>query len=144
MNPVPSYGGNVCCTGNAVNGGAFDQRKMEERPDILVYTSEPFKEGVEASGPIDVTLYVSSDAKDTDFTVKLIDVQPDGTAYNLDETIQRAALSRRLRQAAGLDGARQSLQGDAAAHDHEQLISRPATASGSKFPAAISRASTGT
>ena len=38
MNPVPSYGGNVCCTGNAVTGGAFDQRKMEERPDILVYT----------------------------------------------------------------------------------------------------------
>ncbi len=90
MDPVPSYGGNVCCTGNAVNGGAFDQRKMEARPDILVYTSEPFTEGVEASGPIDVTLYVSSDAKDTDFTVKLIDVYPDGTAFNLDETIQRA------------------------------------------------------
>jgi len=89
MNPVPSYGGNVCCTGNAVTGGAFDQRKMEERPDILVYTSEPLPEGIEASGPIEVTLYVSSDAKDTDFTVKLIDVYPDGTAYNLDETIQR-------------------------------------------------------
>jgi putative CocE/NonD family hydrolase len=89
MNPVSSYGGNVCCTGNAVTGGAFDQRKMEERPDILVYTSEPLKEGVEASGPIDVTLFVSSDAKDTDFTVKVIDVYPDGTAYNLDETIQR-------------------------------------------------------
>ena len=41
MNPVPSYGGNVCCTGNAVHGGAFDQRKMEERPDILVYSTEP-------------------------------------------------------------------------------------------------------
>jgi putative CocE/NonD family hydrolase len=88
--PVSSYGGNVCCTGNAVTGGAFDQRKMEARPDILVYTSEPLKESVEASGPIDVTLFVSSDAKDTDFTVKLIDVYPDGTAYNLDETIQRA------------------------------------------------------
>jgi uncharacterized protein len=90
MDPVPSYGGNVCCTGNAVNGGAFDQRKMEERSDILVYTSEPLKDGIEASGPIEVNLYVGSDAKDTDFTVKLIDVQPDGTAYNLDETIQRA------------------------------------------------------
>lgn len=89
MNPVPSYGGNVCCTGNAVSGGAFDQRKMEERPDILVYSTEPLKEGVEVSGPIEVTLYVSSDAKDTDFTVKLIDVYPDGRAYNLDETIQR-------------------------------------------------------
>jgi putative CocE/NonD family hydrolase len=89
MKPVSSYGGNVCCTGNAVAGGAFDQRKMEERADILVYSTEPLKEGIEVSGPIEVTLYVSSDAKDTDFTVKLIDVYPDGRAYNLDETIQR-------------------------------------------------------
>ena len=89
MHPVPSYGGNVCCTGNAVQGGAFDQREMEQRPDILVYTSDPLREAMEVSGPIDATLYVSSDAKDTDFTVKLIDVYPDGRAYNLDETIQR-------------------------------------------------------
>jgi putative CocE/NonD family hydrolase len=89
MDPVPSYGGNVCCTGNAVTGGAFDQRKMEARPDVLVYTSEPLPQGMEASGPIEVTLFVSSDVKDTDVTVKLIDVLPDGTAYNLDETIQR-------------------------------------------------------
>ena len=89
MAPVPSYGGNVCCTGNAVQGGAFDQRKMELRPDILVYSTEPLAEGMEVSGPIETTLYVSSDARDTDFTVKLIDVYPDGTAYNLDETIQR-------------------------------------------------------
>jgi putative CocE/NonD family hydrolase len=89
MNPVPSYGGNVCCTGNAVTGGAFDQRKMESRQDILVYTSEPLAEGMVVSGPIEPTIYVSSDAKDTDITVKVIDVYPDGTAYNLDETIQR-------------------------------------------------------
>lgn len=90
MNPVTSHGGNVCCTGNAVQGGAFDQREMEAREDILVYTSEPFENGVEVTGTIGLTLHVSSDAKDTDFTVKLIDVYPDGTAYNLDETIQRA------------------------------------------------------
>jgi len=89
MAPVPSYGGNVCCTGNAVQGGAWDQQKMETRPEILVYSTDPLKEGVEVSGPIEVTLYVSSDAKDTDFTAKLIDVYPDGRAYNLDETIQR-------------------------------------------------------
>ena len=89
MDPVPSYGGNVCCTGNAITAGAFDQRKNESRPDVLVYSTEPLKEGLELSGPIEVTLYVSSDAKDTDFTVKLIDVYPDGRAYNLDETIQR-------------------------------------------------------
>lgn len=89
MNPVPSYGGNVCCTGNAITAGSFDQRKMESRHDILVYTSEPFAGGLELSGPITPTLYVSSDAKDTDFTVKVLDVYPDGRAYNLDETIQR-------------------------------------------------------
>ncbi|WP_054557628.1 CocE/NonD family hydrolase [Croceitalea dokdonensis] len=90
MNPVTSYGGNVCCTGNAVEGGAFDQQLMEEREDILVYTTEPLEEGTEVTGFIAATLYVSSDAKDTDFTIKLIDVYPDGRAYNLDETIQRA------------------------------------------------------
>ena len=89
MNPVLSYGGNVCCTGSAVTAGAFDQRRMEAREDILVYTSDAFKEGTEVSGPMTPTLYVSSDAKDTDFTVKVLDVYPDGRAYNLDESIQR-------------------------------------------------------
>ncbi|MGI8543438.1 MAG: CocE/NonD family hydrolase [Aridibacter sp.] len=89
MNPVPSYGGNVCCTGNAVQGGSFDQTKMEQRNDILVYSTDVLKEGIELTGNIDITLYVSSDAKDTDFTVKLIDVDEQGRAYNLDETIQR-------------------------------------------------------
>src|SRR5258708_25792195 len=56
MDPVPSFGGNVCCTGNAVTGGAFDQRKMEARPDILVYSSEPLKYGIALSGPIDAPL----------------------------------------------------------------------------------------
>lgn len=88
-NPVSSYGGNVCCTGNAVTGGAFDQSEMELREDILVYTSEPLPAGMEVSGFIESTLYLSSDVKDTDVTIKLIDVYPDGKAYNLDETIQR-------------------------------------------------------
>lgn len=89
MDPVTSLGGNVCCTGGAIQSGSYDQREREERQDILVYTTTPLDEPVEVSGTIEITLYVSSDAKDTDFTVKLIDVYPDGTAYNLDETIQR-------------------------------------------------------
>jgi hypothetical protein len=89
MKPVPSVGGNVCCTGTAITAGSFDQRQNESREDVLVYTSEPFKDGLELSGPIVPTLYVSSDAKDTDFTVKVLDVYPDGRAYNLDESIQR-------------------------------------------------------
>jgi putative CocE/NonD family hydrolase len=89
MNPVNSLGGNVCCTGNAVQGGSFDQAQMELRNDILVYSSEPLAEGVEISGFIESTLFVSSTGLDTDVTIKLIDVYPDGKAYNLDETIQR-------------------------------------------------------
>ncbi|MHB8389574.1 MAG: CocE/NonD family hydrolase [Acidobacteriaceae bacterium] len=89
MNPVPSHGGNVCCEGSADEPGAVDLRQMETRRDILVYTSAPFQQGIEISGPIQVTLYVSSDVKDTDFTVKVVDVDPNGPAYNLDENIQR-------------------------------------------------------
>jgi putative CocE/NonD family hydrolase len=90
MDPVVSYGGNVCCIGGAIDAGSFDQQEVERaRQDLLVYTTEPFEEGVEVSGTIGITLYVSSDARDTDFTVKLLDVYPDGRAYNLDETIQR-------------------------------------------------------
>jgi putative CocE/NonD family hydrolase len=90
MDPVLSHGGNVCCTGGAIQAGSFDQQEIEAaRQDILVYTTEPFDEGLEVSGTIGITLYVSSDARDTDITVKLLDVYPDGRAYNLDETIQR-------------------------------------------------------
>jgi putative CocE/NonD family hydrolase len=89
MKPVMSHGGNVCCQGNALAGGALDQQETELRNDVLVYTTEPLKEGMELSGPIEATIYLSSDRKDTDVTVKVIDVYPDGKAYNLDETIQR-------------------------------------------------------
>ncbi|HTV60323.1 MAG TPA: CocE/NonD family hydrolase [Verrucomicrobiae bacterium] len=89
MNPVPTHGGGFCCMGGDYKPGALDQRAEEARNDVLVYSTSPLKEGVEVSGPIEVTLYVSSDAKDTDFTVRLIDVLPDGTAYNIEDNIQR-------------------------------------------------------
>ena len=90
MDPVVSYGGNVCCIGGAIDAGSFDQSDIEaERDDILVYTTEPFTEATEVSGTVEITLYLSSDVKDTDLTVKLLDVYPDGRAFNLDETIQR-------------------------------------------------------
>jgi putative CocE/NonD family hydrolase len=88
--PVPSLGGGICCIGGAVEGGAFDQRANEARADVLVYTSEPLEEALEVSGSVAVTLFVSSDARDTDFTAKLVDVHPDGRAFNLDETVLRA------------------------------------------------------
>jgi putative CocE/NonD family hydrolase len=90
MNPVLTHGGGFCCMGADYHAGALDQRGEEAREDVLVYSMGPLKDGMEVTGPIDVTLYVSSDAKDTDFTVRLVDVSPDGTAYNLDDNIQRA------------------------------------------------------
>ncbi len=90
MNPVPSLGGGVCCNGGASDGGSFDQRAIEARADVLVFSSEPLEKNVQVTGSVWPTLFVSSDAKDTDFTVKLVDVYPDGTAYNVDDTIFRA------------------------------------------------------
>lgn len=90
MKPVPSLGGNTCCLGDALKPGSFDQRAIEARQDVLVYTTKPLEEDLEVTGSIETVLYVSSDARDTDFTVKLLDVEPDGTAWNLDESIQRA------------------------------------------------------
>jgi hypothetical protein len=90
MNPVPALGGGVCCNQDAALGGSYDQRAIEARADVLVYSSEPLEQPTEVSGSIRATLYVSSDVKDTDFTVKLVDVYPDGTAYNVDDTVFRA------------------------------------------------------
>ena len=90
MNPVDTLGGNDCCNGGLSVAGALDQRKIEARQDVLVYSSEPLADDVDVSGFVDTVLQVSSDAKDTDFTVKLVDVLPDGTAYILGDTILRA------------------------------------------------------
>jgi putative CocE/NonD family hydrolase len=90
MNPVQTIGGGDCCNGGTVIPGAFDQRAIEARADVLVYTSEPLEEPLEVSGFVDAVLSVSSDARDTDFTIKLVDVLPDGTAYIVDDTILRA------------------------------------------------------
>lgn len=67
-----------------------DQRDIESRHDVLVYTSEPLAAPVEVTGPVTATLWVSSSARDTDFTVKLVDVFPDGTARLLTDGILRA------------------------------------------------------
>ena len=85
--PVPTRGG--CCMGPRDNFGAVDQSSVEDRQDVLVYQTPVLDQAIEASGPVTATLYVSSSAKDTDFTFKLVDVYPDGKAYNLTENIQR-------------------------------------------------------
>jgi putative CocE/NonD family hydrolase len=70
--------------------GSYDQSTLEMRNDILVYTSPVLEQDLTVAGFIEVDLYVSSDARDTDFTLKLIDVDPSGAAYNLDVNIFRA------------------------------------------------------
>jgi hypothetical protein len=70
--------------------GAVDQRPVEIRNDVLVYSTPPFNEDFEVTGPVSVDLYVSSSAVDTDFTGKLVDVWPNGFAQNLTEGILRA------------------------------------------------------
>ena len=88
-NPVPSTGG-PRGTSWGTKAGAVDQGRVESRHDVLVYTTPPLEEGIELTGPITAILYVSSSARDTDFTVKLVDVYPDGTAYNIQGSILRA------------------------------------------------------
>lgn len=92
--PVPTLGGQACCTGMSTGAGGYDQTDIERRRDVLVYTSAILDEGLEVTGPLEAVLYVSSDAPDTDFTVKLVDVYPDGTAYN----VQQGALRMRYRE----------------------------------------------
>ena len=95
LTPVPTHGGGTwCCyTRSALTtsepAGAYDQSGIEMRADVLVYSTPPLTQALEVAGPIKVTLYLSSDRKDTDLTVKLLDVDASGRAYTLDETIQR-------------------------------------------------------
>jgi len=93
-NPVPSLGGHACCTGTDTEAGSYDQRQIEKRDDVLVYTSAPLEQGLEVTGPLRLTLHVSSSAADTDITAKLVDVYPDGRAFN----IQEGALRMRYRE----------------------------------------------
>jgi putative CocE/NonD family hydrolase len=88
-NPVPTTGGAVCCNPNIFPWGPMDQRAVEKRSDVLVYSTTPLESPIEVTGSIKVVLFVSSTAPDTDFTAKLVDVFPDGTARNLTDGILR-------------------------------------------------------
>lgn len=88
-NPVPTAGGAVCCDPNIFPWGPVDQRQVEKRRDVLVYSTSVLTSAVEVTGPVKVVLHVASSALDTDFTAKLVDVFPDGTARNLTDGILR-------------------------------------------------------
>jgi len=95
-NPVPTRGGAVCCDPKIFPWGPMDQRGIERRRDVLVYTSEPLKEDLEVTGPVRVTVYASTSAPDTDFTAKLVDVFPGGEARNLTDGVLRVRYRRGL------------------------------------------------
>src|SRR5208337_2661523 len=88
--PAPTRGGPLCCDAEHLAPGAVDQRPVEARSDVLVYSTPQFKEDFEVTGPVSVELYASSSAVDTDFTAKLVDVWPNGVAQNRTEGILRA------------------------------------------------------
>jgi predicted acyl esterase len=97
--PVPTVGGAEL----GADIGPKDQRQVETRPDVLLFTTEALAEPLEVSGRIMATLYVSSDCPDTDFTVKLTDVYPDGRSMLVTDGIRRASLRESFRQAKPLE-----------------------------------------
>ena len=97
INPVPTLGG--VRSFNDRTTGVGDQSEIEERSDVLVYTSETLETDIEITGPIDLELWAASSAVDTDFTGKLVDVWPNGKAYNLVDGIIRARYRESLSKA---------------------------------------------
>ncbi len=85
--PVPTRGGNNLM---GPPTGPFDQSTLEDREDVLVYTTPILDHAVEVTGPVKVILHAASSARDTDFTAKLVDVHPNGKAYNICDGIVRA------------------------------------------------------
>ena len=88
--PVPTTGGALCCYPGILRPGAYDQREVEARSDVLVYTTPPLEADLEVTGPVMVTLYAASSSPDTDFTAKLVDVCPCGCTRSLTDGIIRA------------------------------------------------------
>jgi uncharacterized protein len=88
-NPVLTDGGAFLMS-NVFHPGAHDQRTTEARRDVLVYTSAPLENDLEVTGPIVMHVFAASDAPDTDFVARLVDVHPDGFAQNLADGIVRA------------------------------------------------------
>jgi putative CocE/NonD family hydrolase len=90
-NPVPTVGGPLCCDAAHLAPGPRDQKDVETRQDVLIYSTPPLESDTEVTGPVTLDLFASSSAVDTDFTAKLVDVWPDGLAQNLTEGILRAS-----------------------------------------------------
>jgi len=88
-NPAPTIGGPLCCDATHMPPGPRDQRPVEAREDVLVYSTARLASDMEVTGPVTLELYGKSSAVDTDFTAKLVDVWPNGFAQNLTDGILR-------------------------------------------------------
>jgi len=86
LNPVPTLGGNNLLLPQC---GPWDQRNLEKRSDVVIFTSSPFKEPTAITGRMYAVLHVSSNCTDTDFTVKITDLYPNGTSMLLQDGIAR-------------------------------------------------------
>jgi putative CocE/NonD family hydrolase len=89
--PAPSVGGHSCCGAQSGPQGPYDQTPVEQRSDVLVYSSAPLAHDTEVTGPVSVRLWAQSTASDTDFTAKLTVVKPDGAVINLNNGILRTS-----------------------------------------------------
>jgi hypothetical protein len=89
--PAPSLGGHSCCGAQSGPQGPYDQTPVEQRSDVLVYSSAPLAHDTEVTGSTTVDLWAQSSAPDTDFTAKLAVVKPDGTVVNLNDGILRTS-----------------------------------------------------
>jgi putative CocE/NonD family hydrolase len=95
--PVPTRGGKNLPAGSLVPG-PLDQTLIERRSDVLCYTTPELQEEIEVTGPLTLSLFAATSVKDTDFTVKLVDVYPDGSAYNVAEGCIRARYRKSVLQ----------------------------------------------
>ena len=137
-NPAPTIGGLLCCDGTHMPPGPRDQRPVEARDDVLIYSTPPLAADLEVTGPVTLELYAKSSAVDTDFTAKLVDVWPNGFAQNLTDGILRARYRESMEKPELLNPG-PGLQADDRRVVHEQCVQeRPQDTAGGveqQFPA---------
>lgn len=90
--PVPTRGGTTL----GIAMGVYDQTKIEEREDVLIFNTDPLLSDLEVTGPLVLKLFAASSAPDTDFTAKLVDGHPNGYAQNIAEGVIRARFRESL------------------------------------------------
>jgi putative CocE/NonD family hydrolase len=106
--PAPTIGGPTSLPGRFLrtNAGPLDQRPLEGRGDVLVYTTEPLSRDLEVTGPLSLTLHAATSARDTDFVAKLCDVEPDGFSRILAEGVLRARFREGLQRECAVEPGR--------------------------------------